>query len=103
VWASELGMDWRRTRSSLHHVLLLLHQLADARGLVFLDVVDEFPLLILLPLVDYVDSYALRRARYSSQAGASALETQARGRLPRSSQNGVDQTRGLILLPGDSA
>src|SRR4029077_19663260 len=60
-------------RITLHHVLLLLHHLPDAGGLVVLDVVDELPLLVFLPIVDEVDSHARSRAGHSGEARASAL------------------------------
>ena len=64
------------TRSALHHVLLLLHQLAHACGLVFFDVVDKLPLLIFLPIVDHVDSWTLCSARHACEAAAATLKTQ---------------------------
>lgn len=64
-------------RSPLHKVLLLLQHLTHARGLVLFYVVDEFPFLVFLLIVDHVDSHALRRASYSSEAGTSTLQTKA--------------------------
>ena len=63
-------------RIALHHVLLLLHHLPNAGGFVVLDVVDELPLLVFLPIVNDVDSHARRRAGHSGEPRASALQTQ---------------------------